>query len=718
MHTKRSISTCSSWLLVAVVSIISILLAPSLFARSRAYGFVEQGGLKSLANGRRSNTTITTPNVQQSFPGASVLVTLRNTSTHASIFNELDATKSNPFTADINGYWYFYADDGRYDVTFSGGSLLAPYTLHDVSVVSGTSTSNNILFAASYGAAGDGKIIYDAAMTNGSAILGSASARFNCTTDIPGKIVRVEGAGTAGAALATTIASCTDTSHLVLTASASTTVTSKQAVWGTRDTAHIQSILTAISVGTNNICNATVVFGNPNAANAVYLIDDTISIGPKCNGLTLTSYGFGYVSPDVDAGFPTPGTYQNVSIRWAGADNGKPMLWFKEYSSYNTVSSLGFYGGAEAIRYRNSTGSPVQIAANTVRNCHFQGQTLGAITIGNAYATGSSTDDMGRYILEDNTYYPGTLNGVMAYCSNGFNIAINRNYFYNLDRAGARGVNVKNWNNVSIRDSQFTPNGPFTPGTDVYAVESIGTISGTLTMDQIYAEVPYILHITGGGQGFTSGATITGLTVNSQTTNGLTAPYSIDVNEFLVLINSTVSTDSGGVSYQRSISSGVGGKSINSYVTTSVGGKLFDKYINLNFLIDGPQADDTNNNTLMRIPGGKFMGSFDSTSRRNLFGLQGGAVRLANDGSVPMSLEGSAFATSAPIAGEATLSGGTIAVASTAVDTVSNIQITRRTTGASGTPGFLTFTRNAGVGFTINSSSATDTSVVSWLVVN
>lgn len=39
---------------------------------------------------------------------------------------------ANPFSADANGYFYFYAANGRYDVQFSGGGIAAPYTWPDI----------------------------------------------------------------------------------------------------------------------------------------------------------------------------------------------------------------------------------------------------------------------------------------------------------------------------------------------------------------------------------------------------------------------------------------------------------------------------------------------------------------------------------------------------------------------------------------------------------
>lgn len=65
--------------------------------------------------------------------------------------------------------------------------------------------------------------------------------------------------------------------------------------------------------------------------------------------------------------------------------------------------------------------------------------------------------------------------------------------------------------------------------------------------------------------------------------------------------------------------------------------------------------------------------------------------------------------------GNATLVGGTVDVANTAVTANSYIVLTRKTIG--GTAGNLTYVLDAGVKFTITSSSGTDTSVVTWVLV-
>jgi hypothetical protein len=42
--------------------------------------------------------------------------------------------KANPFIASTDGYWFFYADDGSYDVQFSGGGITTPFSLFNFTI--------------------------------------------------------------------------------------------------------------------------------------------------------------------------------------------------------------------------------------------------------------------------------------------------------------------------------------------------------------------------------------------------------------------------------------------------------------------------------------------------------------------------------------------------------------------------------------------------------
>lgn len=80
----------------------------------RAQGFAEQGARVVWTAGQSSQTL-----VQESAPFALIQVYVSGTTTLATLYadnNTPPTPLANPFTANENGYWWFYAPDGRYDV--------------------------------------------------------------------------------------------------------------------------------------------------------------------------------------------------------------------------------------------------------------------------------------------------------------------------------------------------------------------------------------------------------------------------------------------------------------------------------------------------------------------------------------------------------------------------------------------------------------------------
>lgn len=78
-------------------------------------------------------------------PAATINVYYAGTVVAATIYSDNlvpPTVRANPFTADADGYFYFYAPDGRYDVNFSGGNavtglIVTPYTWGDVALLGG-----------------------------------------------------------------------------------------------------------------------------------------------------------------------------------------------------------------------------------------------------------------------------------------------------------------------------------------------------------------------------------------------------------------------------------------------------------------------------------------------------------------------------------------------------------------------------------------------------
>lgn len=103
-----------------LVALLLILLSPlALCATEKRFGYCQ------------------TQNLGLRVTGCTVTVYLTGTTTLANpIYSDnLNTPKANPFVADASsGFWFFYADNGRYDVVFSGGApTISPaYTLSDL----------------------------------------------------------------------------------------------------------------------------------------------------------------------------------------------------------------------------------------------------------------------------------------------------------------------------------------------------------------------------------------------------------------------------------------------------------------------------------------------------------------------------------------------------------------------------------------------------------
>lgn len=127
---------------------------------NRLQGYVEQGGLLMATAGivgtTRGGVAVSSPTVNQTYPLATVTVYQAGTLLLATIFADaaLAVPKTNPFLADSNAYWFFYAADGTYDITFSGGGITQPFSWPGVILGLGGSAPQFSVDA--FGAVGDG----------------------------------------------------------------------------------------------------------------------------------------------------------------------------------------------------------------------------------------------------------------------------------------------------------------------------------------------------------------------------------------------------------------------------------------------------------------------------------------------------------------------------------------------------------------------------------
>lgn len=106
-----------------------IVLCASISARAKYQGYAERGG-KDV----KTSPTVTYE-LMETFPLSTVTVYLAGTLTIATIYSDNAGTaRANPFTSDTNAYFFFYANDGRYDIRFSGTGIAVPFTRADILV--------------------------------------------------------------------------------------------------------------------------------------------------------------------------------------------------------------------------------------------------------------------------------------------------------------------------------------------------------------------------------------------------------------------------------------------------------------------------------------------------------------------------------------------------------------------------------------------------------
>jgi len=177
-------------------AMLLLLLATAAMARTPVSGWCEQGNQVVSTTGVPNSTT----KVQRSYPSCTVRVTIYNGGA-ATLFSDDSGTSlSNPFTANSNGSWSFFADANTYTVTLSGAGIAAPFSMN---------------YAVSGGTNGTVTVVASGSLTSGTIVTGGGSqtlqtACLTCTLDssgnmsLPGTLavtghVTLEGVTSAGA---------------------------------------------------------------------------------------------------------------------------------------------------------------------------------------------------------------------------------------------------------------------------------------------------------------------------------------------------------------------------------------------------------------------------------------------------------------------------------------------------------------------------------------
>jgi hypothetical protein len=185
--------------------------------------------------------------------GATSLV---GTSTRAG-FTDTGAAASSGTVPSVTTAYTVIIDPATGNWQFKGGMTTTDFVhapLHDV--------GGMVYHARAFNIIGDGKVVNDGAMTNGSPILTSATAAF--TLDDVGKLVTVQGAGSGPGVLTTTILSYQSATQVTLNANALVTVTGKEIFWSTNDTTAIAALFDTLKAagGGRAIFNGKYGFGS------------------------------------------------------------------------------------------------------------------------------------------------------------------------------------------------------------------------------------------------------------------------------------------------------------------------------------------------------------------------------------------------------------------------------------------------------------------------
>jgi hypothetical protein len=111
-----------------ILVLLAFLAIPSFaLARDSAKGWCEEGNRSVITSGLASTTK-----VQQSHPQCIITVYIHGGGL-ASIYRDNNSTVlGNPFVAQTDGQWQWYADNGRYDVTMSSAGFGQTITYSDI----------------------------------------------------------------------------------------------------------------------------------------------------------------------------------------------------------------------------------------------------------------------------------------------------------------------------------------------------------------------------------------------------------------------------------------------------------------------------------------------------------------------------------------------------------------------------------------------------------
>lgn len=279
-----------------------------------------------------------------------------------------------------------------WDSTSTANTLTAKVDTSVVSTQYDLSLKPKVYNVIEFGAKGDGRKVFDAAISSSSSTLTSATAGFT-VADV-GKAIRVPYAGAAGVDLITTIAGFTNSTTVTLTAAASTTVSADTVVWGSDNTAAFQNALDSChhyGGGTVWVPNGVYMFAGPLRNNVNGASPNSQIILPTtcfgCAGDSTFNYRTSIVIEGETGPEWTPNLlFVDTTVSWRGVilyslinGTGNAPALFGTKSRFQESDSLNY----SAYGFKNLT---ILVS----KNLHGGGPSIGGV---NCYYCGVSTGD-------------------------------------------------------------------------------------------------------------------------------------------------------------------------------------------------------------------------------------------------------------------------------------------------------------------------------------
>lgn len=700
--------------------LLLVLIATPAFALGKWQQYAEIGG---------QSVSGTTVKYQKSCPGASIRVKVGGTSTDAALYSTSSLTGlSNPFNATSTGLIKFFAADGTYDITVTCTDGIS-YTLFGESVGDGTSAEVTI---DSYGALDDGTTNNDTAITNA----------INAVNTAGGGIVKVP---------------CTASSYHLTTAVTLTTI-SNVTIRGegkcSKITVNLLDTAFEVSGGSRVRFESVWITGTMARAIAVkshtdFAVYDSY-LGPGATLGAPQSFGASVGSSDYAAGlwgaFLTGLVVHNTEFTGNG------------FGATTTVSSgdIILTGTSTKVRVTRSRLQSTAVGYNLLIQSDGAGQTVteywiedndisGAVTKSDNSAWGygvalytSGTQPSIAFIHNNRIKNVG---GTGIYLPAATKATITDNILTNTCTTvtggalaeGAIGVSSDVVTPALAVDITITGNQIHTSGKagircdcgEAIIANNIidATTGASISLQRVFSNVQIvsntITNSTGGGILSAATGSGTNWTVanNNITVSGAGAgAYGISlVNVDVLTVSGNVVNGSGAYNLlmQGTDDFTVTG---NTFLDANNAGSTFDAMFFVS-ATDGVVSGNTVGDT---TSGPRYAISLNTASRVEVTGnllLGWGTDAYLENVVTNVSHADNRFTTAARMGVSNNMVAGTITINTAEVRAGDTIQITHATTG--GALGALYVSAiNAGVSFTITSTSNTDTSTVAWKIVH